>query len=301
MKSVARSTIAGLASPPATIVTIVAAMIGMLVALPARAVAETPRVAFAGVYGATAGAGRYTAWDRHGSGQPAASGPPGWSAAAAGYAPFGLEDLRVAELSLARDAARWGVAASWRSVSGAAGDPMSRVTGSVYRHLWSGGTVGFGIAGDVGAEGISTGASLGTIWRPARFVTMGGQLEVGAPSSLISSPVRGGIGLDFGTALGGDASWRVAVGRTFDADVASGLNKGLGTGLDYGLSLHLHELLGIHAGFAPGRETASFGLVFGFGGWQGHSALQRHARLGGTSVQGLSWRSTAPHRSGRRP
>ena len=63
--------------------------------LPARA--ELPRAPFSGVYGATSGAGALTAWDRLGGDNPAALGPPGWSASLAGYAPFGLEDLSVLE------------------------------------------------------------------------------------------------------------------------------------------------------------------------------------------------------------
>jgi hypothetical protein len=54
--------------------------------------------------------------------------------------------------------------------------------------------------------------------------------------------------------------------------------------------LRLHPLLSVHAGLAPSRATASLGVRFGAGAWEGFSALRRHGALGGTPVQGVRWR-----------
>jgi len=42
------------------------------------------------------------------------------------------------------------------------------------------------------------------------------------------------------------------------------------------------------------------GVRFGFGDWEGFSAMRRHAALGGTSLQGLRWQhSVTPFREER--
>jgi hypothetical protein len=247
------------------------------------AAAETrgiPRVPFSGVYGATAGAGSLTGWDRLGGENPAAlvaSGAPGWVASAAGYAPFGLDGLRATEVEVARDAPRWGASFAWRALSGenaaAASMLRARVAARLARGasgFLAGGSLRLDIApeaaGGVGPEDVSFG--LGALWRPWPFATLGAAWEDGVP----------GVGLD-GGALWKGVAWRMSAERVFgDAPESR-----------FGLGLRLHPLLSVSAGWAPARETASLGVRFGAGAWEGFSAVRRHARLGGTSIQGVRW------------
>lgn len=257
----------------------------LFILLPARVGAELPRVPFSGAYGATSGAGSVTGWDRLGGDNPAALGAPGWTASAAGYAPFGLEDVRVMELGAARDADRWGASFGVRTLSaGEAGGgvAVSLVRGGLAARLgehWSGGgALRFGLGSAAGRDG-GFGGGLGLLWRPKPFASLGAAWEEG----LI------GFGLDCGTGLGGSASWRYSVERFFGEDGE----------FRHGLGLRLHPLLSVYAGLAPARQTASLGVRFGAGAWEGFGALRRHAALGGTPVQGVRWTRSEATASGR--
>lgn len=236
------------------------------------ACAEVPGVPFSGAYGATSGAGSLAAWERLGDENPAALGAPGWSASLAGYSPFGLESIGVAEAEAARDAERWGASVGWRALTGGGGLEASalraRLAARLGRHLSGGGGLRIGFGDASGREG-GFAAGLGLLWRPRSFAAFGAAWEAGAF----------GLGADVGARLGAEGAWRISCDRLF----------GPGAETRYGLRLRLHRLLSVHAGLVPARESASLGVRFGLGAWEGFSALRRHASLGGTPVHGLRW------------
>ncbi len=241
-------------------------------AVAAAAFAEIPRVPFSGAYGSTSGAGSLAGWERLGGENPAAFGAPGWIASLAGYSPFGIEDLGVAELEAARDSDRWGASLGWRAFTEAGNVEASSLRARLAARLgagWSGGGgLRFGIGDAAGRDG-GFAAGLGVLWRPRPFATLGAAWEDGVF----------GLGADLGAGLGPSGAWRLSYDRFF----------GFAAESRYGLGLRLHPLLSVHAGLAPARETASLGVRFGLGGWEGFSALRRHAALGGTPVQGVRW------------
>ncbi|HEX2613737.1 MAG TPA: hypothetical protein VHO02_09095 [Fibrobacteria bacterium] len=238
--------------------------------------AEIPDVPFSGAYGATSGAGSLSGWDRLGGDNPATLGAPAWSVSAAGYAPFGLDDMHVVEVETARDAPRWGASFGVRTLSAGEGVSVSLFRGTLAARLgerWSGGgALRFGVGGATGRDG-GVGGGLGMLWRPRSFASLGAAWEDG----LIGFGAD--CGSDFGGAGGNAASWRYSIERYFGAEGE----------FRHGFGLRLHSLLSIYAGFAPARETASLGVRFGAGSWEGFSALRRHAALGGTPVQGVRW------------
>jgi hypothetical protein len=245
--------------------------------VPART--EIPAVPFSGAYGATSGAGSLSGWDRVGGDNPATLGAPAWTVSAAGYSPFGLDDMHVLEVETARDAPRWGASLGVRTLSAAEGVSVSLFRGTVAARLgerWSGGgALRFGLGGATGREG-GFGGGLGMLWRPRPFASLGAAWEDG----LIGFGADCGSALGFGGAEGGRAAaWRYSIERYFGADRE----------FRHGFGLRLHPLLSIYAGFAPARETASLGVRFGAGAWEGFSALRRHAALGGTPIQGVRW------------
>lgn len=265
--------------------------------------AEVPQLSSAGVYGATAGAGSLTGWSRHGGGNPAVTGAPGWSASWAGHTPFGLEGLRVHDVSLARDGKRLTVALEWRHVADAAGPNASRVRllGAWRAASW--GSVGAFVSGhDAGLnpssyedgrdaafdEGLGAGA--GVIVFPHAVLTCGLMGE-SVPVSRGRS-ARVGMGADAGASLarvlGRGAAWRVSVEHFRVLNSAPGVEA---TEWRYALGLRLHALLGVYGGYAPRAETMALGVSFGAGGWRGYSAVRRHGALGGTAVQGVGWSS----------
>jgi hypothetical protein len=247
------------------------------------ACAELPRAPFSGVYGATSGAGSLSAWGRLGGDNPAALGAPGWSASAAGYAPFGLDEMSVVELETARDANSWGASLGLRTLSERGTGAGDRVSVSLLRggfaarlgeHWSGGGALRFGLGSAAGRDG-GVGGGIGMLWRPRSFTSLGAAWQDGLV----------GLGADCGTGFGGGsragtgASWRYSVERFFGDEGE----------FRHGFGLRLHPLLSVHAGLAPARATASLGVRFGAGAWEGFSALRRHAALGGTPVQGVRW------------
>jgi hypothetical protein len=252
---------------------------------------DVPRVPFSGIYGATAGAGSLTGWDRHGGDNPATSGAPGTGVSVAGYAPFGLDGLRVLETSAAFDRARWGSALAWRALFEEerlrASVTTAQASLKVAEHLWGGGSLA--IHASDGTPGIGMG--LGLLWRPWSIVSLAaawerlGRLEPDLPDA----HTRFGFGGDLGGRLGGARSgyaWRLAAERFFEADGDAETRFGFG--------FRFHAMLAVYAGLVPDRETASLGVRFGTGGFEGFSALRRHSSLGGTSIQGIQWRGVGP-------
>ncbi len=257
----------------------------LLVAGMVPAVGDVPRSAFSGVYGATSGAGALTGWERHGADNPAVFSGAGASASMAGYAPFGLDGLQVMETSAAFDRRRWGASLAWRGLfeDGHARASVSRVQGAMQvGDSWQ---VGGALLIDAGDEvpGIGTrpGAGLGILWQPASALHLGAAAEALSISS--HHNVRAGLGADCGTRLGKKYAWRISVERAYFSDAAAEFRFGFG--------LRLHAQLSVYGGFVPARETASLGVRFGMGGFEGFSALRRHTSLGSTSIQGIQWNS----------
>src|SRR6185312_12748997 len=85
------------------------------------------------------------------------------------------------------------------------------------------------------------------------------------------------------------AAWRACVEALYARREGSPRGVPEGWGYRFAGALRLHSLLSIQAGFVPRLETASLGVRFGFGDWEGFSAMRRHEALGGTSLQGLRW------------
>jgi hypothetical protein len=239
-------------------------------------------VPFGGVYGGTAGAGSILGWDRSGGGEnPAVLGGPGWTVAVAGYAPFGLSDLRVVEASAAWDRARWGLSASYQGmVAREDGNREAAGTGIGVQSavkLRPGLTTG--ISGAYRAQPGNAGARAGwgLLWRPRPWGALGGFWS--AEETRWGREARAGIGADAGSGFSGIA-WRVG---------AEALREGARWETRFATGLHLHALLSLYAGWDPPRRTVALGVRFGIGDWEGHSAMRRHAALGGTSVQGIRW------------
>jgi hypothetical protein len=263
------------------------ALLGIVFPLifPPHAVAEVPRLPFAGVQGATAGAGSLTGWDRHGGDNPAVLGPPGYAASIAGYSPFGLEGLRVMEGDAAWDAATWGAAMGVRALFHEEGSGAAvwniRSAWRPREGLSTGGSLRY-----AAREGAGLGGGLGILWHPQGALSLGVAWEGEALRTAARG--RAGFGADAGSRFGNGHAWRIAVECFSDADrEAKGWRRGEWR---FGAGFRFHALLSVYAGLAPGRETAGLGVRFGMGDWEGYSALRRHAALGGTSIQGLRWR-----------
>lgn len=268
--------------------------------IPVALFAEVPRLPFSGVYGATAGAGSLTGWDRHGGDNPAVIAGPGWSASVAGYAPFGLDGLRVMELDGARDESRWGASIGVRALFDDGGSTTSRwnMQGAWKPHedLSMGGSLRVHAAR--GNPGI--GAGVGVQWHPHRALSLGAAWE-SSPDLVEAIKTarredRLGVGVDFGIRFGAREDTRSPASFMTRASVEYFVSPGEeGSALfddhewRFGLGLRFHPLLSIHAGFSPCHQTAALGVRFGMGDWEGFSALRRHAALGGTSIQGVRW------------
>jgi hypothetical protein len=244
-------------------------------------------VPFAGVYGGTAGAGSVLGWDRSGGENPAVLGGPGWTFAVAGYAPFGLEDLRLTEATAAWDHERWGVSASYRGMFAPGEDRNGEAAGagigvqSVMKLPIGIGGLTTGIEGVYQAEPGNEGAEArwGLLWRPRPWGTLGGFWS--ARETQWGRYARGGIGVDGGFRFSGMA-WRLG---------AEALRARARWETRFAAGVHPHALLALYLGWDPPRRTAALGVRFGIGGWEGFSAMRRHAALGGTSVQGIRWRN----------
>jgi hypothetical protein len=252
---------------------------------------QVPRVPFSGIYGATAGAGSLTGWDRHGGDNPAVMHAPEIGLSVAGYAPFGLEGLHVMETSAAVDRTGWGATVAWRALF-----EEDRLRASVTKahaslqfgkHVQGGGSLAMQAGDGTPERGLGHGMGLGFLWRPWPTVSLGSVWDRAPDRS--GAHDRLGIGADLGSRLGGVRSgyaWRLTAERFFDTDGFSESRFGFG--------FRFHALLAVYAGFVPERETAALGLRFGTGGFTGFSALRRHAALGGTSIQGIQWRRGEP-------
>jgi hypothetical protein len=252
-------------------------------------VSDVPHVPFSNVYGATAGAGSLTGWDRNGGDNPATVGAPGFGVSLAGYSPFGLDGLSVVEMETGRDAARWGASIGWRALfdkgdggedgEDAAGMAESRLrlqTAWKFRpDLSAGGSVSWHASS--GNPGIGKGAGL--LWRPYPVLALGAAWE--SFPTILGLEHRTGFGADAGTRFGRGYAWRISAERFF-ASGGEGESR-------FGLGFQFHPSLSVYAGLAPRHESAALGVRFGMGGFEGYSALRRHSALGGTSIQGLRW------------
>jgi hypothetical protein len=248
---------------------------------------QVPRVPFSGIYGATGGAGSLTGWDRYGGENPATSGASGVGVSLAGYAPFGLEGLRVLETAAAFDRIRWGSTVAWRALFEEdrlrASITTAHTSLAVGKYARGGGSLALHAADGVPRIGMG----LGFLWRPWPAVSLGSVWE--RVPDLYGARDRLGFGGDLGSRLGGDRSgyaWRVTAERFFAADGSAESR--------YGFGFRFHALLAVYAGFVPERETAALGVRFGMGGFSGFSSLRRHSALGGTSIQGIQWRVEEP-------
>jgi hypothetical protein len=261
---------------------------------------EVPRLPFSGIYGATAGAGSLTGWGRHGGDNPAVIAGPGWSASVAGYAPFGLDGLRVMELEAARDQRRWSLSLGVRALFDDGGSVASRwnAQGAWKPHEdWS---MGGSLRVHAAHGNPGMGGGVGALWNPHRALSLGAAWE-STPDPVESASRYGrlGVGMDVGHHFGARPAKGSPSGSMTRASVEYFLTPGdAGSALfddhewRFGLGLRFHPLLSIHAGFSPRHQSAALGVRFGMGDWEGFSALRRHAALGGTSVQGLRWHSS---------
>jgi hypothetical protein len=238
-----------------------------------------PRVPFSGVYGGTAGAGSIPGWDRTGGGEnPAVLGAPGWTLSGAGYAPFGLDGLRVTEAVTAWDRPRWGISGSYQGIFADGAEVTSAASRVGVQSAFrvggprSGWTTG--VSGAFGTKGIPLETGVGMLWRPRSWGSFGAfwQRE--------GNRERMGLGADAGTPLFASGfAWRVCAESIY----ARGFEN------RFAAALQLHALLSVYTGWDPARETVGFGMRFGMGAWEGFSSMRRHAALGGVSVQGLRW------------
>jgi len=253
--------------------------------------ADLPRTPFSGIYGATVGAGSVVGWQRLGGENPAIIGLPGYGASASGFAPFGLEGVRVSEVETFYDRARFGLSFAWKHLADDAGPNASRLRfQGVWRtsHAFSAG--GFLSAESDGEDAPGFGGGLGVLAHPHRFASLGIVFD-NAPD-LWGRTTRAHFGIDAGSPLppsfGRRSAWRISAEYAHLFGVPSGFARGEWR---FGFGLRLHEMMGVYAGYAPQVQTMGLGVRFGLGGFEGYSAMRRHAALGGTTVQGVGWRS----------
>lgn len=269
-----------------------------------------PRLPFHGAYGGTLGAGSLTGWERHGGDNPAvlpaasgwsgASASPGtgMSAAVAGYVPFGLEELRVAEVMAARDGDAFGVALRWtalRDLGTPAGVDDARTPGRSAGRLrgqaaWRPFPArALSVGSHVDLAGGAPEAGLGLLWRPFPSFGLGTTAEAGAwPTGGRARTVALRLGADAGLAFGGKGGARIAVERHVE-----GTGGAVYASWRVGGMLRPHPLLAVTAGWLPGTGQMALGVRFGAGPLALASALRRHVLLGGTSVQSLEWNARA--------
>ncbi len=243
---------------------------------------EVPQLPFSGALGATLGAGSVTGWERHGGGNPAALGRPGFGVAMTGYAPFGLENLHVAEVSVVRDAPRWGGSMRYRGVFDRMAAPAGGASEAALQaavRVSSRTVLGTSLAHAADVFGARMAFGGGGLWRPHRALGLGAFHEAWLLSAAHGS--RSGLGMDVGGRLGPGSVWRVAAETHWRDD---GFREDR-----FGAGVRLHPLLSVYVGFAPLHRSIGVGVRFGMGDWEGHSALRRHALLGGTSIQGIRW------------
>ena len=222
-------------------------------------------------------------WDRSGGGEnPAALAAPGWTASVAGYAPFGLEGLRVTEAVAAWDHARWGLSGSYRGAftEVGSGGPSAMAVG-LQSAVNLKQVVTTGISGYYRAEPGSAAVTgtWGILWRPKPWGSLGGFWA--AEETPWGGATRAGLGVEGGSRFRG-IGWRLCVESVYARERWE---------TRFGTGLQLHALLSLYAGWDRSRETAALGVRFGIGDWEAFSAMRRHAALGGTSVQGIRWRS----------
>jgi hypothetical protein len=260
---------------------------GLCLAIPCVILAAVPQVPFSGVYGATSGGGSLTGWDRHGGDNPAVSSVSEYGLSLSGYAPFGLEGLRVTELEASRDGSRYGVSLGWRQLEDQAGMDESRFKVQAAWRLSQALSAGAFATTHTYAD-VWWGMGLGVLARPHRAFSFG--LAGESVPTDFGRTVRVGVGADVGSSLssvfGRGAAWRASAEYFREFGLDEGVNS---DEWRFAFGLRLHALLGLYAGYAPQRESASLGVAFGMGGFEGFSAMRRHSALGGTAVQGLGW------------
>ena len=257
-------------------------MISLLNLLLAAAIhASLPTIPFSGSSGATMGAGSLVGWERNGLGaNPAVSDAHCTSVSIAGYSPFGIDEVSVAEGTASWDGDRFGASISYRGLYSSDG-----FTSSVWQ-VQGAARLGWGFALGISGQFQSDenlqdyGEGAGILWNKFSFLSLGTSIET---SPLLQGrEITGGFGGDIGTTLGIGYAWRISAEEFYSTykDVE----------YRFGMMLRLHSLLSIHGGWSPQAQTMALGIRFGMGNWEGFSAIRRHSALGTTSIQGLHWR-----------
>ncbi len=258
-------------------------VLSLCLLIPFSATASLPTIPFSGSSGATVGAGSVVGWERNGLGiNPAASEPHSAAVSIAGYSPFGIEEVKVAEAGASWDGGRFGTSLAYRGLYVTDGSSSSvwQLQESV-RLGWGFST---GLSGqfqnDEDQQGF--GGSVGMLWNKFSFLSLGTSVET---SPLLQGrEITSGFGADVGSNFAGGYGWRISAEEFYSSykDVE----------YRFGAILRLHSLLSIHSGWSPQTQTMALGIRFGMGNWEGFSALRRHSALGATSIQGLHWRKS---------
>jgi hypothetical protein len=247
--------------------------------------ASLPRVPFSGYFGGTVGAGAVVGWERQGLGvNPAVSDPQSMGVSLAGYSPFGIDEVKIAEAGAAWDGARWGTSLTYLGLYDAEGGSASAWQLQESVRLGWGMATGLSVKFQDDESGRGFGGSLGMLWNRFSFLTLGGIAET-SPMPW-GTELAAGLGMDAGGDIGRDYAWRLCAEDFYSSAQEPEWR--------FGAALRLHSLLSIHGGWSPRTQTFALGLRFGIGGWKGFSALRRHAALGTTSIQGLHWRRALP-------
>jgi len=249
--------------------------------IPFAVQASLPTIPFSGSSGATAGAGSLVGWERNGLGvNPAVSDSHRVSVSIAGYSPFGINEVHVAEGAASWDGGRFGTSLAYRGLY--TSDGVSISVWQIQEAIRLGWGFATGLSGQLqnDEEEQGFGGSEGMLWNKFSFLSLGASVET---SPLLQGrEITGGFGADIGTNWIGGYAWR------FSAEEFYSTYKDVE--YRFGAILRLHSLLSIHGGWSPQTETFALGIRFGMGNWEGFSALRRHSALGTTSIQGLQWR-----------
>lgn len=255
---------------------------------PILAAASLPRIPFSGSLGATEGAGSIVGWERLGLGaNPAVLNPGTLGVSIAGYSPFGIDDVEVTEAAASWDGAMMGTSVAYQGFYASEGGASSAWRLQESMHLGFGLTAGALALFQDDESGSGFGGGAGVLWNRFSFVTLGGLSEI--TPVFQGHELNTGLGADIGSGLPGGYAWRLC---------AENLHGSIhGTEWRFGAALKLHDLLSVNGGWSPDNQTTALGIRFGFGNWEGFSALRRHAALGTTPVQGMHWKkSTAKRR-----
>ncbi len=254
----------------------------ILAGIPVFSSASLPQVPFAGLFGATDGAGAAVGWEREGLGvNPAANNPRTMGVSFAGYSPFGLDGVDVGEAAASWDGARWGTSLAYRGLYASDGESASAWQAQGSLRLDTGLSAGLSaqFQNDEDMHGFGGGA--GILWNRFPFLTLGSFAGV--------SPLP--QGMEFNTGIGADAGFTYA-GYAWRISAEEFYGSADGVQWRFGALVRLHSLLSVYGGWSPQGQTMALGIRFGMGGWDGFSALRRHMALGTTSIQGLKWQKS---------